>query len=373
VLTVIGVGGLWHFYDGQSVRRPLRALVSEGIAAHEHGQLALAIEKLRKAARMDVRRSELRDLRDLAERRLILVEAEQALAQNDFASAEDKLREAESRGANASIIGEIQQQIWARKDANRLLAEGIEDLDRGDLTSVELKMDEYEQRAPKAGVDPMELRNRLELSRKERKHAEAIERARSALADNDYDGALFACRDAENIETTSETRELHKRILDLQKRADWILRGDDALLNREFEEAAAAYEKANQIEASDKIETRARIARAYELYHRALKDIAKGELLAAERDLRSSLWRYPTKEARSKLAKMATAFEAARLVRKADRALRRSEYAEAERLYAEALPNLPPPADAIVKAKLQQIRRPTTTRQARPTSAKRNG
>jgi tetratricopeptide (TPR) repeat protein len=139
-----------------------------------------------------------------------------------------------------------------------------------------------------------------------------------------------------------------------------MVRGDDALVKRDFAAAAAAYEKANQLETTPELEAKVRFAGACVLYEEALTAIADGDLLGAEQRLRSSLWKYPIQEARAKLTKLAPAFEAARLVRKADLAAARKDYAEAERLYTETIPNLPQPAKGAVEDKLKRLHEAAT-------------
>ncbi|MBN2560932.1 MAG: serine/threonine protein kinase [Phycisphaerae bacterium] len=366
----VGGGLLWHRYYGPGVSHPIENVFAEAVQAYGEGRLDLAQVRLREAIRMDVRRPRFVRIRDKAELELILVQAERAFQRDEFDLAEERLREARRRGANPTKIDEIQARIWNKKDAYRLVAQGFADLDHGEFTNVELNLEEYEAKARAAGEDPHKLRDRLDLSRRERKYVEAIEEANVALAELDYDGALLACDDAEKLKITSETRALHKRILNLRERAEWILRGDEAMLSKDFEAAAKAYEKANQIEASKEIEAKTRLAGAYLLHDQALDAIAEGDLLTAERNLKSSLWKFSTPQARTKLTKMASAFEAARLVQKGDRAMNRNDYAGAERLYAEALPHLPEPANAIVKEKILQAHRAARPNGAnKPTSA----
>ena len=369
VAILLGGGALGHYYYfGPGATHPIETVVSEGISAYEAGQLEVARAKLQEASHMDVGRKRFQDLQHQAELVLMLVQAAEALEENNFDLAQERLRFAQKGGANPSSVDDLQSRIWIKKDAYRLAAEGMADLNRGNLNGAEQKVADYEQKARAAGMDPSHLRDRLNLSRQDRKYAEAIDRATAALNEEEYDQALRACRDAESIKATSQARDLRKQITDLKERAEWILRGDEALLDKDFTEAASAYEKANQIEPSDEIEVKVRIAGAYVLYEQAKEAIARGDLLVAERNLRSSIWKYSTEQARTKLERMATAFEAARLVRKADRAMEQENYAEAERLYRESLPGLPPPADVHVKERLEQLQRIATSQRKNGTS-----
>jgi tetratricopeptide (TPR) repeat protein len=166
----------------------------------------------------------------------------------------------------------------------------------------------------------------------------------------------LAVGDAERIRSTSETRKLRQRITNGKEREDWIQRGDSAMLDKDYTEAASAYEKANQIWATTEIEKKARTAAALLLVDKAQEALDKGDLLAAERHLQSSMWKSPTQQVSTRLEKLAPAFEAARLVQRADQELHDGNYAEAQRLFMEAIPSLPPPADAAAKNKLVEVR-----------------
>lgn len=363
IVAAIGIGGwtiLARYADG--IRgRAIRTAVAEGNAALDRRDLDAAARKLREAARMDVQGLALLAVRDRAEALLILVQAEQALAASDFETAESKLHEAGQRGADQLKIDNLQRRIWSRRDAYRLINEGTAELKRGHFATAELKVDAYENAAAAAGLDPTLLRRELLQSREDRKYASAIESAGVALENGDCDSALAACRDAERIRITAETRQLHKRILDLQKRSEHILCGNDAVLKGDFVRAAQAYEKANRIQTTEKIEAKMRNANARVLYEQALEAITEGDLLIAERRLRNSLWQYKTEQARTKLLKLAPAFEAARLIGKADRALGNGDYDQAIQFYEQALPFLPSPADAAAQKKLLLAREIATS------------
>lgn len=359
-LTVtLGGGYFWHLTTLPPSEHPILTAVQEADAAMEIENFKDAREKYLAAATMDIPPS-LSYVQTQAGLAVILVDAERALAANDFVAAENKLREARRRGADAAKVDKIQGKLWSKKDAYRLAAESNKELNRGDFASVELKLDEYEKKARASGADPNQLRDRLEISRQDHKHVQAMELAQQSLDKNNYEGALLAITDAENIKVTSETRQLHKRILDRKKQAELILRGDDAMLSKDFKAAVAAYESANQLETSEEIEGKVRAATALLLSEEADKALSKGDLLVAEQKLRSSLWRYRIPSVANKLDKLAPAFEAARLVRKADQAMAKGDYAEAEQIYSTALPNLPEPADAPVREKLEQIRQGKT-------------
>jgi tetratricopeptide (TPR) repeat protein len=124
------------------------------------------------------------------------------------------------------------------------------------------------------------------------------------------------------------------------------------MLDRDYTEAMNAYDGASFIEPSADLEEKARLARAWVNLHQARAAISRGDLLAAEGHLQTALFNAPLPDAKGKLQAMAPAFEAARTVRTADRAVERSELDEALRLYRLALPNLPAPADEHVRRKI---------------------
>lgn len=357
VIGAAGGGGWWYFAHGPGSLHRIDTLYAEAEQAYDKQQWDAAQRHCREVLALDARQNpRLVALQSRAESLLLFLQAERALARDEFDVVQRKLDEAGRRGSDSARLDNLQTRLWNKRDAYRLAAEGVDEILRGQYETVELKLDEYEQKAKASGVDPDTLRDRLELSRKDRKYADAIRQANASLKSGDFDKALLDCRDAENINITSETRELRKRILNLKQRAEQVLRGDDAMLARDYETAASAYEKANQIEASDEIEAKARCAGAYVLYNEALDAIAKGDLLTAEQSLRNSLWKFPLNETRLKLSRMGSAFEAARLVRKADLAMKRGDREEAERLYLQALPSLPEPARSLAKDKLDQLR-----------------
>lgn len=355
-------GGLaWYYYFGPGLSHPIESVVAEARVAYDEGRWEAAHAKCAEAMVMQVRRARFEGLRHQAIHLLMLVEAEQALADNDFDTAEAKLREAQRGGADPSAIEEVQWRIWNKKDAYRLAIAGIDDMNRGDFTGAEMKLNDYEKKARAAGLDPTHLGRRLEATRRSHRFTQAFERAKTALAEEDFDAAKTACRDARRVADTlkaqDEIRGLYKQIGVREIRSKWVFRGDEAMLRNDFPTAADAYAKANRIQTSKKIEEKARLAGALADYDDALEILDDGDLLEAERHLRSSMWKFATKRAETKLTKLTPAFEAARIVRQADLAMERGDFDKAKRLYEQALPALPPPADAIAKEKAAQARR----------------
>lgn len=352
-LCTLCAGGVWVWKSLTAPDHPISALLAEANAAFESRRWTDAERLYAQAAELEVS-SEFQHLRGAAIDGPLFVRVAVALEENRLDDAERDLVYLKHQGADSARIGELQSLLWYKRDASRVLAAGTEDIERGNYETAELKADDYEKKARAAGLNPEEMRQRLELSRKERRYAESIRRSEAALAKGDFDAALLACTDAESIKITTETRQLHKRCLDIKERAEWTVRGDDAMRAGDFRTSVAAYERAIQLEPSDELEQRARLAGASLLHQEAQADLAKGDLLAAEQKLRTSLWRYPLAEVENLLNRLAPAFGAARMARRADRATEQQDYAEAVRLYKEALHALPEPAAGAVREKLRQ-------------------
>jgi tetratricopeptide (TPR) repeat protein len=157
--------------------------------------------------------------------------------------------------------------------------------------------------------------------------------------------------------TTSDTRDLRKRIIDAQKQYASVERGDKAMLEEEYNEAVIGYEEALKIKATPEIEQKVRTARAHVLLREAKDAIGRGDLLTGEDKLNSSIWNHPLYEAQTRVEKMRPAFEAARQVRNGDHALSTEDYKEAIRIYQEVMPRLPSPADELVRKKIDEARR----------------
>jgi len=277
------------------------------------------------------------------------------------------IRRAEIRGANPSILSELRAKYWSKKDAYRLEADVKNDIRQNNLSSARLKLEDYEEKARAAGLNPSLTRNKLELTRAGQDYREALQRAHDELAQGRFQSANLECEKAEAIRISSATRQLRKQILDGKRRADWMIRGERALHEGDPAAAEKAFASANEIAPSPETEKRIRTARAARLIQEAREAIAMGDLLTAERNLRRSRWELegsawglPNPEAKRLLEHMKPAFEAARLARNGDRAMARGEYTEAVRLYEKALPALPAPADDIVQAKLIKARKATT-------------
>jgi len=354
--TLTGGAALWHHYLRRSARPPLEQLVEDAMSAYQHADYETAHTKLVEAVEMPAENENAAQQRTKADSWLRLTQAQIALSRNDFDAALRLIRDAEKLGVSPSEVDTLRQLCWNRKDAYRLEEQSRKALDAGRLDEAELTVDEYRRKAEDAGLDPSPLETRLHESRADQQYSNAIKRAEDALENEDFDRAFMAVAEAERARVTAQSRKVRQQITDAKERADWIVRGDEAMTNKEYADAAAAYEKANQIQATVEVERKARTAAALLLYEKAQNAIESGDLIAAEQYLNSSMWKYSTSEARTRLEKMSAAFEAARNVKQADDEADKGNYAEAVRLYEQAIPRLPEPTDAAAKEKLTLAR-----------------
>ena len=365
--AAIATPSVWRRFADNPERRAIRSIIDKGAAAYMSDDFQAAFDHFQEAADLSAGKPGLDAEGSEAENMLLIVDAQLALAIDDFDRASAIIQRAEIRGTNPSVLSALRTKYWNKKDAYRLAADLKSDIQQHLFSSARLKLGEYEEKARAAGLDPSSTRNRLELTRTDKKYREALQRARDELAKKHFQAASLECDKTEAIKVSSATRRLRKQILDAKRRDDLMIRGERALHDDDPGAAEKAFASANEIEPSAETEKRIRTARAARLIQEARAAIAKGDLLAAERSLRRSRWELegspwglPNPEAKRMLDHMKPAFEAARLARNGDRAMARGEYLEAVRLYEKALPALPTPADDIVQAKLIKARKATS-------------
>jgi len=363
----LSVPYLWNHVNDNPQKRAIRQIIDDGIASYERGDYPAAFKQFEKATGLCAGKAGLGAEASESDLMLLLVEAQLALAKDDFDNAKQLLERAEVRGANPALLSALRTKYWNKKDVYRLAEDVNKDIEQHLFSSAKLKLGDYEEKARAAGLDPSSTKDKLELTRIDVKYRKALELAREKLSKKEFEGAGIACSDAEAIKITSATRQLRKQILDAQRREDWIIRGQRALADADFAAAEKAFTSANEIEPSIEIEQKVRTARAARLIDEARQAIKTGDLLLAERNLKRSRWelegspwKLPNPEAARMLERMRTAFEAARLAENADRAAADGDYEKAIHLYEKSLPKLPPPADNIVRAKLDKARRATT-------------
>ncbi|MBX3395413.1 MAG: protein kinase [Phycisphaerae bacterium] len=300
---------------------------------------------------------ELASAKDQAETMQLLVEGEVAFRNDQLDRVERMLDEARLRGSDLPAFASLSNKLKAKRRAIRLASEGIKAAESGDFEEAEDRLPAYEASASVAGLDPASLREAVQREREDRDYGEALQRARKALAENDFDAAQLACREAILIRQTDATRQLAKDIADGRTRYSWMVRGDKAMQERDYSAAESAYQSANAIDPSEQVEAKLKMASSMRLYNEARDAIKSGDLLEAKKKLDNALWKYPNKQARAKLIALSKAFDAAALVANADQELKMGNIAEAIRLYEKAIPDLVAPADDIAKSKLQAAKR----------------
>lgn len=360
IVAAVGVsatGAIWYYNYGPGSRNPLQRILEQGIVQYQGRKYGAAEDTFEKMINSDSRHRDSKVWKERAQFWLDLSRAQMALEDNQFETVQALLREAGKRGVNPAEVDDLQQKAWLKRDAQRLAEEGMEELAQGNITAVEAKLDEYSKKAAAAGLDPDRLKDSLDISRRDQKQREYLEEGRAALKQGSYLEALNACEKAESIQPTSATRELRNAIVSAQTRKQWIDRGDQAILDRDFAEAERCMNRAIQILPDRALEQKARLVRALVLFDEANQAIAAGDLLEGERKLKSSLWNTPTPDAQTRLSRMQDAFDAARVVRRADQAAEAGNHAEAIEMYEKALPDLPAEVEAQVRAKIDAARR----------------
>ena len=356
----IGANFWWEQYSGGPVQQSIRAMIDEGMSHYTAGEYDKARALFLEVIAATVADPNLTAERTQAETMSLVTDGQLELVRGRLERVEALINEASIRGADIAALSSLRTKYDARKKAVQLAAEGGREVDAGRFIDAEARLPDYEASARAAGLDPDKLKEKLQREKDDREYDSALKRAREALADNDFDAATLACRDAQMIRVTAATRQLRQDIADAKARHEWMVRGDKAMQERDYSAAESAYQSANAIDPSDDVEQRLRIASSMRLYQEANALIQSGDLLEAKKKLENSLWKYPNKRARAKLNALAKAFDAAQLVVNADREMENGRVAEAIRLYEKAIPDLVSPASEIAKAKLEAAQKATT-------------
>ena len=134
----------------------------------------------------------------------------------------------------------------------------------------------------------------------------SIARANDHLSAGDLNSALAECTNAEELQITTQTRELRKRILDARDAVELAQKADVAMEEKDYSLASNLYADAMQIQSTEKLEEKHRHARAFVLYELASDDLRRGDQSGARSKLTQSLWYFKTVEAESLLAQLAT-------------------------------------------------------------------
>jgi tetratricopeptide (TPR) repeat protein len=132
-----------------------------------------------------------------------------------------------------------------------------------------------------------------------RLYSNALLETRDALAKQNFELALRRCESAEDIDVTAETRALRKEISDRKACRDYLHRGNEAMISKDYAEATTAYEAAAKLNPINDIEEKWRLARAYLKLEEAHKALDEGHLETAGQLAETSLWLHKTEEAES--------------------------------------------------------------------------
>ncbi len=357
LLTLIAAAPfVWEWYFRGPAEQQLKRLIADGHAAYRIDDFETARKRFEEAADISASDADFSSAGHESELMLLLAKGQLALESDEFDKVEKLLEAAENRGANPLAVDALRTRFWNKKDAFRLALESQRELEEGRFLGVEMKLDEYEQRARAAGLDPAALRAKLEQSRAGLEYDQALSRARQSLSEGDFQAALIAGQLAQRIQNTSEAHQLLQEIRDSKNREDLILRGDAALQSGDYAAAESAFLSANEIRPSYNIEQKHRLATSLRMVEEARADIERGELLNAERLLKSAMYKYPNPKAEMLLEGMRPSFEAAKLAHRAEQALEAGDPAEAIRLFEEAIPALPPPANEMAREKLARAK-----------------
>ncbi|MCZ6817019.1 MAG: protein kinase [Planctomycetota bacterium] len=357
----------WYRYWGPGAAHEIQNIFAAGLTAYDDHRFVLAREKFLQAARTPAS-GRFAKVRDKAERWVLLSEAREALHQKNYARAHERLAIAENRGADSTQMTAIRQLLDSRIRRNELTDQIEAAIARGDTAILDTL------REPDGLVDSdlTMLRNRIADSRAWEQTRNRMENARAALGAGEYAAALMACREAQLISDTVEVRDLVRQIKNMEKRDEWVRRGNVAMVDQKYDFAVDAFDRANRLQPDSMIERKAGMARAYVLFGEALVAMEDGDPLLAERKLKNALWNGRLPKAVAKLHAWKPAFTAARVAFRADRAMKSGDFKQAIRLYKSALPQLPAPADAVVRAKLAVAERNATKKRRQDTTTPRD-
>lgn len=337
----------WERHMSYVPEHPIERTLAEAWAAFDDFNYPLSRRLFKEAVSMEVQHPKHVGLKTEADRALHSLQlAGEAIKAQRFAEAETLIADARKLGVSPARVDELQARIWEGKDAITTGAQAYDDLRSGNFDAVDMKLDEYEKKAPSVGLEPSRLRDQLDVSKREKKYRESLKQAELTLAAGNFAAASAHVEDAENIKApTSDTRDLRKRILDAESQRKAEKRGDEAMLQQDYRDAVTAYEEASSIKPSPELDIKLGQSRAFVNFNDARLALAKGNLLECEDRLRTSLWNHELSEARAKMNALQPAFEAAHEVRDADRAVEAGRFADAIKLYQGAVPRLPSPAN----------------------------
>lgn len=359
IMTAAFVG--YHSYatitDPGEEYRYTAAIVEAGETARANGDFETARGKFEEVVRLSENVAELARLNETAKWSLQLINARELIDSDKFADAESAMSSAQLAGAPPRELREMRDRLASRRDAMRIRTKSEAQLASNHFDQVELSLPEYRKNAEQSGLDPDELDRKLNETREDKEYTAAVEATLAAIESKDFETALVKARDAKQLRDVPESRRLVDKIIEAKRQHDHRLRGDRALREGDFASAEEEYKAALEILPDESIETSLRTATAARLFIEANKALENGDLLTCQRLLRNSLWQVSSNEARSMLQRLTPAFEAATMVRNAERAAASGETDRAIQLLEAAIPNLPSPAREQAQATLARLRK----------------
>lgn len=341
---------------GEDYRR-VAAMIEAGNTAMDNEQLDAARAEFNKAILNSEGSENLQELLLAARTNLLLLDARRQIESDAFADAESSLVAAETAGATPHRISALRDLLANRRAALQISEVSESKLAKNQFDQVAASLPEYRRYAERAGLDPDALDRKLNKTREDSQYAAAVKATHEAIENKDFDTALVKARDARQMRDIPESRRLIDQIIEAKRQHDHQLRGDRALREGDFASAEAEYREALSIRPDDEIEKNLRTATAARLFNEANQALADGDLLGCQRLLRNSLWQIRSTEAQAMLERLAPAFEAATMVRNADRAAENGDTEKAIQLLEKAIPDLPSPAREQAEAKLKRLRR----------------
>lgn len=354
-IAFVGYNSYTAITDPGEDYRDTAAIVSAAEAAMNDDDWSAAQKKYEQVLLLSKGDPEQRSLYESAKSAMLLIDARKAIEADNFADAESALASAQTAGAAPQKIRELRDRLSNRRDALRNREKIEKQLASNHFEQAELSLPEYRKHAKEAGLDPDELDRKLNETREDKEYKAAVAAALDAIKAKDFEAAIVKARDARELRDVPEARHLVDKIIEAKRQYDHRLKGDRAMRERDFAAAESEYKTALSILPDDEIEKKLRTATAARLYIDANEALEQGDLLGCQRLLRNSLWQVRSTEARSMLERLTPAFEAANMVKNADRAAASGDKEKAIRLLKAAIPNLPSPSRERAQATLDRL------------------
>jgi serine/threonine protein kinase/tetratricopeptide (TPR) repeat protein len=367
-LLVGGVYGLNRVYPLEQLLKrtsQLETLLAEGQMAYEAGRVEEALEHFRKAKDIRVKGLRMYEQHATALQWLSLSEARYAMNNGDLVAAEERLREASTRGMDRQILGPLRRdliRLQSRVLLRQQQADGL--LEAAGVATEGVEPGAF---ALPPTTDPNNILGSVESisaegagetdARDEREFQSAMTAIRDAMAREAYDEAYTAVTRASAIRQTPELDELSVRVLAMRRHAQSMQLGDTYLREQNYEEAAEQFREALRYHSSPLAHERLTRALALKMLEEGRAAVQRGDLTSAAHLFRNADWRDPMVGARVELERLQPALEAAKRVELGDRAADDGEWAAALELYEKSYDLLPPVLQKPLAEKIASVRR----------------